>query len=318
MKIAYLGKIQLTDTDLPYLHKAQLKADITYIIEINPRFLQGPALNIQHIYPKSGLFKATDIYLEFDKLRGFINLDKCYVLNTCGKMWMLKSFWTHIILLFFLIRNKFSIIHLAWPPNVYEWVLYILCQRMILTVHDPLPHSSNNTRIVQIRRWLAFKLIPNFIILNKAQRQQFIDYYKIDSEHVIQGAMGCCTYLHIVQPDSNHVPPADSYILFAGKISAYKGLHYLLPAMEKVHKNYPECKLIVAGGGKFYFDISHYRSMDYIDIRNRFIPDDELVALIQNCAFMVCPYTDATQSGVIMSAFAFNKPSSCTYAVLIC
>ena len=23
---------------------------------------------------------------------------------------------------------------------------------------------------------------------------------------------------------------------------------------------------------------------------------------------MVCPYTDATQSGVIMSAFAFNKP----------
>ena len=25
-------------------------------------------------------------------------------------------------------------------------------------------------------------------------------------------------------------------------------------------------------------------------------------------AFMVCPYTDATQSGVIMSAFAFNKP----------
>ena len=61
MKIAYLGKIQLSDTDLPYLHEAQQLADITYILEVNPRFLTGPAFNIQEIYPKSGLFKATDI-----------------------------------------------------------------------------------------------------------------------------------------------------------------------------------------------------------------------------------------------------------------
>ena len=64
----------------------------------------------------------------------------------------------------------------------------------------------------------------------------------------------------------------------------------------------------MAGGGKFHFDVSEYEALDYIGIRNRFIPDDEMVALIKNCAFMVCPYTDATQSGVIMSAFAFNKP----------
>jgi glycosyltransferase involved in cell wall biosynthesis len=98
------------------------------------------------------------------------------------------------------------------------------------------------------------------------------------------------------------------YILFAGKISPYKGLDYLLPAMEQVHQRCPDCRLIVAGGGKYHFDISHYQTLDYIDIRNRFIPDEELVTLIKHCAFMVCPYTDATQSGVIMSAFAFNKP----------
>ena len=58
MKVAYLGKIQLSDTDLPFLHEAQQMADVTYFIEITPRFLQGPAFNIQHIYNKSGLFKA--------------------------------------------------------------------------------------------------------------------------------------------------------------------------------------------------------------------------------------------------------------------
>lgn len=42
MKVAYLGKIQLSDTDLPFLHEAQQMADVTYFIEVNPRFMQGP------------------------------------------------------------------------------------------------------------------------------------------------------------------------------------------------------------------------------------------------------------------------------------
>lgn len=78
--------------------------------------------------------------------------------------------------------------------------------------------------------------------------------------------------------------------------------------MKQIHEHHPACKLIVAGKGDFHFDISPYQHLDYIDIRNRFIPDNELVALIKNCAFMVCPYTNATQSGVVMSAYAFNKP----------
>ena len=49
-------------------------------------------------------------------------------------------------------------------------------------------------------------------------------------------------------------------------------------------------------------------SLDYIDLRNRFIPDDEMVSLVKNALFMVCPYTDATQSGVIMSSYAFYRP----------
>jgi len=308
MKIAYLGKIQLSDTDLPYLHEAQQMADITYFIEINPRFLQGPAFNIQQIYQKSGLFKATDIYPEFNKLEGFIDLNKCYVLNTCGKMWALKSFWTHLLLLLFLIRTNFDIIHLTWPPNLYEFVLYYLRKRMILTVHDPIPHSNLNTTIVKLRRKFAFRLVPQFVLFNKTQRQIFQDYYHIDGSRIIDGRMSCCTYLSTVTPSTTNIPAKNSYILFAGKISAYKGLDYLLPAMEQVHLTCPDCHLVVAGGGAFHLDISPYQALDYIDIRNRFIPDNELVALIRNCVFMVCPYTDATQSGVIMSAFAFNKP----------
>ena len=307
MKVAYLGKIQLSDVDLSYLHEAERLSDITYILEVTPRYLKGPAFNIEKIYPKSGVFKATEAYPEFSRLAGFVNLDHFYVLNTCGRLWQLKAFWTNFLLLLFLIRQKFSAIHWAWPPNVYEFPIYFLRKKMLLTVHDPFPHTAHDSFIVRLRRKMAFWLIPRLIILNKAQREDFMNFYHIDSRRIIDSQLSCYTYLQCVKPDTTAIPTS-KYILFAGRISPYKGLDYLFPAMEKIHAELPDCKLIVAGGVKYHFDIAKYQAADYIDIRNRYIPDEELVALISNCAFMVCPYTDATQSGVIMSAYAFNKP----------
>ena len=124
MNIAYLGKIQLSDVDLSYLHEAQKLADITYIMEICPRFLKGPAFNIERVYNKSGIFKAVDIYPDFRRYAEFIDINNFYVVNTCGRLWQLKSFWTHFLLLLFLIRHRFNIIHLVWPPNIYEFAIF--------------------------------------------------------------------------------------------------------------------------------------------------------------------------------------------------
>ena len=308
MKVAYLGKIQLSDVDLSYLHEAQKIVDITYFMEVSPRFLQGPAFNIRQLYPKSGIFKAAEIYPEFKKYADFIDINKFYVVNTCGRFWLLKSFWTHLLLLCFLLRGHFNVIHLCWPPNLYEFILYFLRKRMMLTVHDPFPHSGLDTAIVRFRRKVAFCFVPRLVILNKAQQQEFINYYHVAPERIISSRLSCYTYLQTVVPDTELVGRSDRYILFVGKISPYKGLDYLLPAMKQAHCCCPDCRLVVAGGGAYYFDITEYKNAAYIDIRNRFIPESELVALIAGAAFVVCPYTDATQSGVIMSAFAFNKP----------
>jgi glycosyltransferase involved in cell wall biosynthesis len=43
-------------------------------------------------------------------------------------------------------------------------------------------------------------------------------------------------------------------------------------------------------------------------VRNRYITNEELVDLISQAKFIVCPYKDATQSGVLMTAFALRTP----------
>lgn len=307
-KIAYYGSIQLADADFSYLHEAHRMANITYFMEVSPRYMNGPAVSISKLYPKSGIFKARDIYKEFEKYDGFINIDKVYVINTIGRFWALKSLWLHIVMLFKMIANRYDVIHVAWPLNIYQFALYFLRRKMVLTVHDPFPHSFSETRIVKLRRSVAFSLTRNLVILNKEQKNDFIRFYHLEKKNVIESQLCDYTLFRILDNGIKQIADDTEYFLAFGRICRYKGFDYLLPAMKKVHEVHPECKLVIAGKGDFHFDISEYVSLDYIDLRNRFIPDDEMVSLVKNALFMVCPYTDATQSGVIMSSYAFYRP----------
>ena len=78
--------------------------------------------------------------------------------------------------------------------------------------------------------------------------------------------------------------------------------------MKIVHSHHPELMLVIAGGGKFYFDIEPYKELDYIKIINHYIGTRELAGMLRTCEFGVCPYKDATQSGVIQTAFTLEVP----------
>ena len=66
--------------------------------------------------------------------------------------------------------------------------------------------------------------------------------------------------------------------------------------------------MTIAGGGKIYFDIEPYQKQDWVEVLNRYVGMEELAGLLQHCALSVCPYTDATQSGVIMTSYSLCKP----------
>jgi len=113
-------------------------------------------------------------------------------------------------------------------------------------------------------------------------------------------------YTQFLPKDLN--PEFKSDILFFGRISAYKGIEYLIEAFRIVKKNYPNLKLIIAGSGKLYFESNLADNDSSVKVINRYITNEELASLISQTRIIVCPYTDATQSGVAMTAFAFNKP----------
>ena len=107
----------------------------------------------------------------------------------------------------------------------------------------------------------------------------------------------------------NAVPVPEKYILFFGRISPYKGTDLLINAFLQLKEKNPELKvnLYIAGNGKLWFDEQVMARSDIIFL-NRYIKTGELVHLIQNCQFVVLPYTDSTHSAVVMTSYVFSKP----------
>ena len=305
IKIAYLSHTQLSDVDISYLHTAQKTMDITYYVEVSPRYLKGAAFNLSECYPHSGVFGAS-IYPQLDRFNEVIDAMKFRVINTNGKRWLIRALITYFKLFRELKSENYDVIHITWPLNFYELILYFFRKKIVLTVHDPLPHSSDFTLVSKIRRYMAFRFLERFIILNKNQKESFIEYYHLRNKKVFVSSLSCYSYLPQITSSQQRVHGKS--ILFFGKITAYKGLEYLFPAFEIVHKKHTDVTLIVAGNGEYYFDIAQYKEKNYFKIINRYIPDNELSDLIRDTEFSICPYKDATQSGVAMSAFAFHKP----------
>ena len=307
MKIAYLSWPALSDSDIPLISELKEMAGIDYYIEVSPRYAKGSVISINSVVNKNGIFKAVSIYPEFAKYKGVLDLEHAYVLNSYGRFWMFWSFVNSIKLKLRIMKNKYDLVHTTNPFNIYQQCLYAFKDKTVMTLHDPLPHSGEKSVVGTYRRNKALKEMKNFIILNAEQKDEFVKYYNLDSEkHVFINRLGCFSYMQdIYKPKIEK--DRTKYILFFGRISPYKGVDYLLQAYTQVLNDLKDVELVIAGKGEYHFDISPYQDKDNIRFVNRYIPDDELAELVANCMYCVCPYTDATQSGVIMTAFAFRK-----------
>lgn len=94
------------------------------------------------------------------------------------------------------------------------------------------------------------------------------------------------------------------YALFLGYLHPYKGLGYLYDAMQEVSDE--NIKVVVAGSGKNDI-LPKMREDKRFVVINRFIENDELVWLVKNSKFLICPYISASQSGLVQTAMVYNK-----------
>lgn len=183
-------------------------------------------------------------------------------------------------------------------------------EKTVLTIHDAKLHSGENTWKTRLPRFLFLKIpIPKvYAFYSNFTKEQFIQTVSASKGEKVKLDMPFYTYYDLSSKD---LPVEDDYILFFGRLSKYKGIPFLLDAMPEVWKEFPESKLVIAGAGTLPEVNDHpvlLNNKDKITFINRHIPNEELAGFIRKSKFIVCPYTDASQSGVVMTAFGLSKP----------
>ena len=307
MKVAYISTPHLADCDIPLIGELQKKINLFYFLKVSESTKRLTLIKIESLNKRGGVYPASD-FPELAYLANDIDLWKTYIVNLPGTHdWSISNLLTIFRMVCVILHKKINIVHLTWPPRYGEFFTYLLRKRIVITMHDPLPHSSEDTWLNRLHRDVCFRLLNDFILLNETQKEDFIKTYHMGAKRVFLSHLSAYTNLQNIKPQK---PDVSNYVLFFGGISSHKGIEYLCEAMDKVCKKHPDVKLVVAGKGKIYFDLNQYAiySNGHLVLLNRYLDDTELVGLIRSSLFVVCPYVDATQSGVIMSAFALNKP----------
>lgn len=204
--------------------------------------------------------------------------------------------------------KNYDIVHFNGINGVLPFLIFFLRRKkLVFTIHDIHSHSSERTRFNFAEKMSRYILRSKFPVIV----QNISDFGAVKDEYfTIKDKFRFIPFgvLDIYQKfeKADH-KSINSDLLFFGRISRYKGIEYLVSSLETLKEKGISVKTIIAGKGKIYFDTGNLNKLGIVLI-NQYIPNSELVSLIKGTKVVICPYTDATQSGVVMTAFAFNKP----------
>jgi len=191
-------------------------------------------------------------------------------------------------------------------PWYVIWWPFLKASKKVVTINDPEQHSGEkggfSGMIIRFATRFLLKRANTIIVLGKKQEHTVrkLGY----TQKIIVSRIGNYAFLK----RSKKICRTESRtILFFGRIKDYKGLQYLLDALIGITNK--KFKLVIAGDG----DLSLYRLQlerlgNHVEIHNTFMRDDAIAPFFERAAFVVLPYTEATQTGIVPIAYSFSKP----------
>jgi len=223
-------------------------------------------------------------------------------------------------------RGSYDVVHVQWIPFEARSPLFMRRlrsavrrggARLVVTVHNALPHDRPGTDVATIRGNLdaADRLIAltagvagdmaGIVGVSRAvdvipHGPLFVDQ-PIPERDVAARRLG----LPIDRPT----------VLFLGLIRPYKGIDLLAEAWPEVRAAVPTAQLVVVGrrADRAAEDqVERIRALDGVTVTDRYVSVSEMVAYHAASDVVVFPYRRISQSGALMTALGLGRPTVVT------
>jgi len=301
MKVVYVTSSSFFDADLSYIQELRKLVDLTVLFDLPAFSLKQTAFELDNQPQIAGIytFKTIKGLEKHTELWG----QNCFIINRpIAKRLSFETLKINKALKKFLKDLQPDVIHFNNIISQYGKSLLKFPTKKIMTIHDPIPHFGENKRNLKLRA-SNMKFVKFFLLLNEFQKNAFIESNCLKQEQVFTTFLSSFNSYRALKQDSDLVKTQN--LLFFGRITPYKGLNILIEAFNLLKIRYPELTLTIAGKGNTPVQLYDIKGINVIQ---RYIPVQELAELINSSSLVVCPYIEGTQSGVIMTSFAFSKP----------
>lgn len=230
---------------------------------------------------------------------------------------------------------------LLFNSEGYDWLIFELCKEykiqlvhyingiptvkmqrklqsmgihVLSTVHDLEPHEAKKAWYKMLRQRISYKRLKENLIEAKCLVTNSVEQYHNLKKKFPDKQVSYHSFPSLVSKGilDGHVVPKElkeldkPYILFFGRIEAYKGISLLYHSFMECEELQKKYYLVVAGNGELGFERMKYDSN--VKFINRYILDSEIAYMYQNAKCVIYPYISATQSGVLSLAFYYRTP----------
>lgn len=219
--------------------------------------------------------------------------------------------------------NKSDLLILTWASPIQSPIYFVLClltkmfskTKILYICHNVLPHE--NAFYDRFLTKLAFLFADSFIVHSSDDKKILGSLVK--NKKILKGFL----------PIFNIFPKSSTYdvkkikkrlglnkkvLLFFGYIRPYKGLKYLIQAMPKIKKDFPNISLLSVGEfwskdkNSYTLLVNSLNLQKNVVFIDKYAPNEGLGKYFAVADVVVLPYITATQSAALQTAYAFNKP----------
>jgi glycosyltransferase involved in cell wall biosynthesis len=247
-----------------------------------------------------------------DEMQAFCRQNQidCVILEQLGKLKNPKTILFTFKLLKILKKLNADIIYdsyLGVPYMHFLRPLYLKKDLFVIAIHDVVQHHKMKDKMVRTFYYtFLMKTYLNFHIFSENQLRIFKEKFK--------GKNSFCTPLYLKNfgagVESKLSQNKDNTVfLFFGIIRPNKGLDILIDAANSLGGEYRNFHVVVAGkcdNWEEYQNTIRYPEQFTLHIGN--VEKEKVPGFFTNAHFLVLPYRDVTQSGVLLTAYNYNIP----------
>lgn len=205
-----------------------------------------------------------------------------------------------------------DIVHCHESPDYYTAVLIEVLRLsrtpLVLTVHDASPHSDGGSGTNRVEELLRGRM-RSAAALVTLHGNRCVAEFQLTSPD-FKGRLTAAMHGVLMVPPSNAAPiqPVTGRILLFGRMMSYKGLDVFLDAVDILAKRGVQHQAVVAGRGPEMTRLAaRIASAPTVRAIDAYISPEETGVLFRSAAVVALPYKDATQSGVLASAFGNHR-----------